>query len=238
MSDLKIIEKAKELRRQSAANLVAAREAAGFKRVTDATNRFGWNYSSYRAHETGQNGMKPAEAEKYAAAFGVSPEQFLLGKPTSVERQNFGMFPPALVPGTDLIGRSGFPIYAAAQGGDGHLIVSTDIVETTKWPTILEGVRGAYGLLVVGDSMSKAYRHGDMALVHPGLPMARDEVHVFYDHPPFGEAGETEAIIKNLLSWSDTHYTIEQFNPAREWKVERMDWPVCHRVVGKYSARR
>jgi len=237
MTQPTIVEKTKELRRQSAANLVAAREAAGFKRVTDATNRFGWNYSSYRAHETGQNGMKPAEAEKYAAAYGVSPELFLLGKPSAAEKANFGIFRPAMIPGSELVGRSGFPIYAAAQGGSGHHIVSTDIIETAKWPSILEGVRGAYGLLIYGDSMSPAYREGDIALIHPSRPMARDEDHVFYDHPPFGGPGETEAIIKNLVSWTDTHYMLKQYNPGHEFTVERIDWPVCHRVVGKYASR-
>ncbi|KAF0131118.1 MAG: Repressor protein C [Xanthobacteraceae bacterium] len=231
---------ATEIKKARADRLVAARVSAGFETASDACRRFGWNLRTYQAHESAQNGLQAEVAKIYAAAFGVPAEVLLYGteatRPADLNR--ISAFAPQVTPGTDLVGRGGFPIYAAAQGGDGHLIISTDIVETTKWPTILEGVRGAYGLLVVGDSMAKAYRHGDMALVHPGLPMARDEVHVFYDHPPFGEAGETEAIIKNLLSWSDIHYTIEQFNPAREWKVDRADWPTCHRIVGKYSARR
>ncbi|QCI67230.1 XRE family transcriptional regulator [Phreatobacter stygius] len=143
-------------------------------------------------------------------------------------------FAPAIVPGADLVGARDFPIYAAAQGGEGHLIVTFDPIEVVKRPAILEGVKGAYGIMVYGDSMSPAYRWGDMALINPHMQPARDEVHVFYDHGPNGEA---EAIIKNLISWNDRMWKLEQFRPEKQFDVARVDWPICHRVVGKYNRR-
>lgn len=237
MNELKILGTTKQA---IAERLKQARLDAGFAKVTDATRAFGWNYSAYRAHESGQNGVKPAEIEEYAKAYGTTAAhlQFGLdGAHIPRELVAAGAFPPVTVPGRELVGAHDLPIFAATQGGDGHMIVSTDIVETRKRPSILEGVPNAYGLLVVGDSMAKAYRHGDLALVHPGLPMARDDVHVFYDTPSFGQPGETTSIIKNLINWTEQDYIMEQFNPQKEWKVARVDWPVCHRVVGKYSAR-
>ncbi|MGL4285601.1 MAG: XRE family transcriptional regulator, partial [Phreatobacter sp.] len=61
-----------------------------------------------------------------------------------------------------------------------------------------------------------------------------DEVHVFYDHGPNGEA---EAIIKNLTGWNDRMWKLEQFRPEKQFEVARVDWPICHRVVGKYNRR-
>lgn len=144
-------------------------------------------------------------------------------------------FKPEIVPGSELVGAKDFPIYAAAAGGSGHLIVNFDPIEWAKRPAILDGVRGAYGLLVYGDSMSPAYRHGDMALIHPGLGPAADEDVVLYDHPPNGDA---EAIIKHLVSWTEDEWRLEQYNPERKWTELRADWPTCHRVVGKYGRRR
>lgn len=145
-----------------------------------------------------------------------------------------GAFKPHITPGNELVGARDFPIYAAAEGGNGHLIVSFDAIEVVKRPAILEGVKGAYGLLVMGESMIPAYRQGDMALIHPHLPPARDEDVVLYDHPPDGEA---EAIVKHLVGWTDKEWILEQYRPPREWREFKVDWPTCHRVVGKYARR-
>lgn len=143
-------------------------------------------------------------------------------------------FRPQIVPGNELVGARDFPIYAAAEGGDGHLIVTFDAIEVVKRPAILDGVKGAYGLLVSGDSMEPAYDHGDMALVHPGLGAGRMVDVVLYDHPPDGDA---QAIIKRMLSWNEREWHLRQFNPRQDFSVARVDWPVCHRVVGRYSRR-
>lgn len=143
-------------------------------------------------------------------------------------------FRPQIVPGNELVGARDFPIYAAAEGGDGHLIVTFDPIEVVKRPAILDGVKGAYGLLVSGDSMEPAYDHGDMALVHPGLGPGRLVDVVLYDHPPDGDA---QAIIKRMLSWNEREWHLRQFNPRKDFSVARVDWPVCHRVVGRYARR-
>ena len=80
---------------------------------------------------------------------------------------------PQITPGDQLVGARDFPIYAAAQGGNGHLIVHSDVMEYVKRPVVLEGVPDAYGILVTGTSMIPAYRPNDMALVHPRRPPVR-----------------------------------------------------------------
>ncbi|BCH30261.1 hypothetical protein MesoLjLc_21910 [Mesorhizobium sp. L-8-10] len=146
-------------------------------------------------------------------------------------------FAPVLVPGEQLVrGDRRLPVYAAARGGDGHVIVTFDPVEYVKMPTILESVRGGYGLLITGDSMVPAYWPGDTALIHPSLPAQRDTDVVLYHTPPEPKGGD-EAMIKRLVGMSEREWTLQQYQPANIFKEFRADWPVCHRVVGKYNSR-
>lgn len=144
-------------------------------------------------------------------------------------------FKPQLVPGRDLVGGKDFPVFSAAMGGDGHIIVTFDPIDFVKRPTVVEHVPDAYGLYVVGESMEPAFESGDMALVNPRLPPARDRNHVFYHIAPDG--GESEAIVKRLLSYNDKDWLLAQYNPAREFTEPRADWPICHRIVGRYESR-
>jgi transcriptional regulator with XRE-family HTH domain len=140
-----------------------------------------------------------------------------------------------IVPGSQLLGTGMMPVFAAAQGGDGHVIVTFDAVDHVKRPAELENVRGGYGLLIVSDSMVPAFRPGDMALVNPHLPPAREKNVILYHTPPHG--GDVEAIVKQLNSWNDREWHLQQWNPFREFSEFRQEWPICHRVVGRYDAR-
>jgi phage repressor protein C with HTH and peptisase S24 domain len=153
-------------------------------------------------------------------------------QPPAPSRQT--AFRPVITPGNELVGARDFPIYAAAQGGDGHVIITFDPIEIVKRPAILEGVRDAYGVLLTGSSMEPAYWPGDMALVHPHLPPARDTDVVLFHLPPNNEA---EAIIKRLTSFNDKEWRLKQYNPATDFAESRVEWSICHRVVGKYNAR-
>jgi phage repressor protein C with HTH and peptisase S24 domain len=145
-------------------------------------------------------------------------------------------FKPEIVPGAELVGDRNFPVYAAAMGGDGHQIVTFEAIDYVKRPAILESVKDAYGVYIVGESMSPAFEPGDMALVHPHLPPARDKNVVLYHVPPLG-SNEAEAIVKRLVRYNDQDWFLKQYNPEREFTETRADWPFCHRIVGKYEAR-
>lgn len=144
-------------------------------------------------------------------------------------------FSPSVVPGNQLVGDRSFPIYAAAMGGDGHHIVTFEAIDYVRRPSILEHVSDGYGLYIVGDSMSPAYEAGDLALVNPRLPPAREKDVVLYHVPPQG--GEAEAIIKRLVRFNDIEWGLKQYNPLMEFQESRADWTVCHRIAGKYLPR-
>jgi hypothetical protein len=131
-------------------------------------------------------------------------------------------------------GTSVVPIYAAAQGGKGHIIIDFNPIEEARPPDELIRVRDAYGILIVGESMVPAYKPGDVAWVNPHKPIERDTDVVLYHVPPNGEA---EAIIKTLIGMSQRDWKLRQYQPARDFTESRIDWPVCHRIVGKRNVR-
>ena len=126
------------------------------------------------------------------------------------------------------------PIYSAAQGGKGHIIIDLNPIEEARPPDELIRVRGAYGILIVGDSMVPAYKPGDVAWVNPHKPVERDTDVVLYHVPPHGEA---EAMIKTLIGISQREWKLRQYHPPRDFSESRVDWPVCHRIVGKRNVR-
>lgn len=131
-------------------------------------------------------------------------------------------------------GRRDLPVYAAAMGGDGHVIITFDPIEYIERPSYLESVPDSYGVHIVGRSMWPAYKPGDVAYVHPRFPLARESDVVLFHTPPTQSA---ECIIKQLNDWDDRKWHLEQFEPARTFSVDRVDWPVCHRVLGKHNRR-
>lgn len=142
---------------------------------------------------------------------------------------------PRIVPD----GRSGrrgrlLPIYAAAQGGKGHLIIDHTPIDEMVAPEDLLHARDPYGILIVGESMAPAYRPGDIAWVNPHKLPERDTDVVLYHVPPHGQA---EAIIKTLVSWSPREWKLRQYQPPLDFTEPIADWPVCHRIVGKKNAR-
>ncbi|MER9625026.1 helix-turn-helix domain-containing protein [Mesorhizobium sp. M0222] len=141
-----------------------------------------------------------------------------------------------IIPGDELVGGRDLPIYAAAMGGEGHMIVTFEAIDWVKRPAVLQNVRGGYGILVRGESMIPAYWPGDTALVNPHLQPTRDSDAVFFHTPP-KERGDEEAIIKRLVGMNDREWALEQYRPAKTFSESRVDWPICHRVVGKYNAR-
>jgi phage repressor protein C with HTH and peptisase S24 domain len=100
-------------------------------------------------------------------------------------------------------------------------------------PRPLQHVAKAYAVYVVGDSMDPAYRHGDMAFVHPSLPLLRgNDVMLLRE-----ENGQMVAMIKQLISWNERHWRVKQFNPEREFQLSRQEWQQANVVVAKYNRR-
>ncbi len=127
------------------------------------------------------------------------------------------------------------PVYGAAQGGSaGVMQVSSDPIQWLARPDPLRTVAGAYGVFVVGESMSPAYEQGDIALVHPSLPPRRGADVILSRQDP---DGTRHSLVKRLLGWTDENWRVRQYNPPQEFDLPRTDWRDIQAIVGKYNAR-
>jgi SOS-response transcriptional repressor LexA len=127
-----------------------------------------------------------------------------------------------------------FPVYGAARGGSaGSMAVENTPIEHMARPDPLLTVAAAYGVYIVGESMSPAYEQGDIALVHPGQPPRRgtDVILTRAD-----AHGTPEVLIKRLVGWTDDQWQVCQYNPAKEFELSRAEWRL-ETIVGRYNRR-
>ncbi|MBN9364507.1 MULTISPECIES: S24 family peptidase [unclassified Devosia] len=232
-----------ETRPEAAERLKLARITRGFRTAKEAATFFGWAYITYAQHESGERGLGRQSA-KYAAAFRVSEAWLLTGEGAPPVDDANDPLPPherasgqpiLAVPAREVVDPTRkLNVYSGAQGGGGRLIIGSDIVDRVEMPTRLRDVQGAYGLMIDGESMVPEYWPGDVAWINPHLRPARGKNHIFYHTPPDGR--EAEAIVKRLNDWNDREWHLEQWNPHRQFSEFRREWPIAHRVVGKYDA--
>lgn len=123
------------------------------------------------------------------------------------------------------------PLFAAARGGKAEMVLENNPIGIERHP--LEGVRDAYAVYVLGESMEPVFRQGDHLLVNPHIPPTAG-VDVILQTEPL-ETGERYAMVKRLVRPGRNDWRLQQFNPAKEFTVSRADYPDCHVIVGKYS---
>lgn len=122
--------------------------------VRELSKLTGIGEKAIRAHETGQNGIRPEAAEKYASALSVQPE-FIL----------FGTTPSNLVEGFDV---RMIPRLGVVQAGAWHELVEAEPEpdDYIPWndPTYARA-RRVYALTVLGPSMNRHYPDGSTVIV-------------------------------------------------------------------------
>jgi phage repressor protein C with HTH and peptisase S24 domain len=135
-------------------------------------------------------------------------------------------------PPPEFLGALDLPVYAAAEGGPGEMVVSTDAIDFVPRPWFLKQVKDGYAVLVIGDSMEPAFEAGQMALVNPRLPALRGKDAIFVANE---QHGEFRATIKRLVQSTAEDWHVRQFNPPKEFKLSKQEWPKALRVVGKFD---
>jgi phage repressor protein C with HTH and peptisase S24 domain/DNA-binding XRE family transcriptional regulator len=205
-------------------NVKRLREAQGLSQA-DLGRLAGASQQVIADIESGRT-LRPRQLFRIAEALGVA-----VGELDPSIRGDHGPAPVA-GPYSLGLGRKDLPIYSAAEGGGGSMIVSWDPIEFVVRPSPLANIRGGYGIYVVGDSMVPAFEPGDIALINPHLPAAMNRDAVFFRTD---RSAATEALIKRLLKASPREWRVQQWNPGRQFTLSRAEWNQCHIVVGKYS---
>ena len=135
-----------------------------------------------------------------------------------------------------LTGRYDLPVFSTAQGGTGALVLSNEPFREIARPQNLVGIKDAFGVLIVGHSMAREYREGDIAYVDPTLIPRVGDACLFQSD----KHGTVEAVIKYLerpTEASKDVWHVSQANPERKFTLKKADWQTCYVLVGKQAGR-
>ena len=185
----------------------------------------------------GERQMKQLETVQIADFLGVPPEEVLRhaveaaappppgtmprgrGRPPSTASSSGG--PPSMARSADQI-----PVRSAARGGgDQEMFLEDGPIGYTPRPANLGGVRSAYAIYMVGDSMEPRYEAGWLLHVNPFKPPTRGRDVVVYKH-------DNAVLIKQFVGWEGDTLVLRQLNPPDTLRIARAEVRECHLVVG------
>lgn len=126
---------------------------------------------------------------------------------------------------------SWIPLYGQASAGkDGEFPWNGEQIQPVLAPPALNGVRGAYAVLVAGDSMIPKYRSGDTVFVHPHRPAHRGDYVVVQIQ---GDEGQPPlAYVKRFVSLDLRTLRLEQLNPKKVLTFQAKRVRTIDRIVG------
>ena len=118
------------------------------------------------------------------------------------------------------------PIRSAGRGGtDQAMFLEDGPIGYTSRPSNLSGVRAAYAIYMVGDSMEPRYEPGWLLHVNPFKPPTRGRDVVVYKQ---GQA----VLIKQFVGWEGDTLVLRQLNPPDNLRIPRAEVQECHLIVG------
>ena len=118
------------------------------------------------------------------------------------------------------------PIRSAGRGGgEQQMFLSDGPIGYTTRPANLNGIRGAYAIYMVGDSMEPRYEQGWLLHVNPFKPPTRGRDIVLYKT-------NDAVLIKQFVRWDSDALILRQLNPPIELRIPRQEVRDCHLVVG------
>lgn len=180
----------------------------------------------------GERQMKLLEAVQVSAFLGVPQDEVLrhagasVDAPPRTEPARRGRPPRAMLTAAGPQRPEPIPIRSAARGGgDQEMFLGDGPIGYTPRPANLGGVRDAYAIYMVGDSMEPRYEQGWLLHVNPFKPPTRGRDVVVYkkDHA---------VLIKQFVRWDGDALVLRQLNPAQEIRIPRDEVLECHLVVG------
>ena len=122
------------------------------------------------------------------------------------------------------------PVYASAQGGPDGMVITYEPIDYIRRPDFLEHVRDAFAFHTIGDSMSPRFEHGERLLVHPKrAPGPGDDVLVIFID---GDRSEHLAIVKRLVGMNRGALTLRQFNPPKDFDIDKATTQSIFKIVG------
>lgn len=234
-----------ENQKEQGERLRQARLATGnYPKAADAARAMGLEVVTYQGHENGSRGFK-ANASRYADFFRVNLNWLWSGK-GPMKRAEQPNAPSAPLPPdggqefkpqelSDLNIRAmpmNLPVYGSAScGDDGMFEFNGQVLDHVRRPPRLMNVPKAYAVYIEGDSMSPWREHGELAYVHPGMPIKIGDYVVVQVKPKEAHSLTPPAYIKKLVRRTPTQLVLHQFNPAGDITIPLKDVKEMHRVI-------
>lgn len=215
-----------------------ARVARGHKSARSAAATLNVAESSYRSHENGQRPINEAAAMLYAERLRVRYEWLWSGsgemQKSSSEAEKLSTLyplPNAALPTVQLsVSASLLPVRGRGQGGQGgEIVLDGTVMQRLPGPSSLSADDGAYGIEVIGESMLKRYRPGEIVWVDPRRAVHKGDCAVFQVR---ADNGELLAFVKEFARFSNGHVVALQYNPECELKWDREAVEAIHLIVG------
>ncbi len=188
----------------------------------------------------GERQMKPLEVVHIAGFLRVPEDEVLrhavenaAGGPTGGAPRLGRGRPPSAGSASPAVPQAGLttpsdriPIRSGARGGiDQEMFLEDGPIGYTPRPANLGGVRSAYAIYMVGDSMEPRYQPGWLLHVNPFKPPTRGRDVVVYKE---GQA----VLIKQFVGWEGDTLILRQLNPPDTLRIPREQVRECHLVVG------
>ena len=176
----------------------------------------------------GSDSLSQGTLEALAKAAGVAIEEmFLLPSAKQGDREGSKQ-PPSALPLLREMPIDVPVMGTAACSVSGAFNVSKEVVEHFPRPPTLLGASNAYGVWVIGDSMSPAFEHGDPAYVNPARPPVVGDYVLLQVRNGFGD--EMATYLKRLVEWRNEWVVVEQFNPRMKYEFKISQVERVHRV--------
>jgi len=122
------------------------------------------------------------------------------------------------------------PLYGQAAGGrDGAFVLNGNKVADILAPPALAGVRNAYAVYVVGDSMVPRYFSGETVFVNPRAPVRKGDFVVVQIAADEGEP--PHAFVKRFAGQDARTLRLEQLNPKKTITFPNARVVSIHRIV-------
>lgn len=183
----------------------------------------------------GKRRLQPGEY-RAAAAFLAWPEARVLALAAGeTEQDNLPEVIPApntpLPPMRQEMAKD-VPVYGTTLGGDGQgeFHFNGEVIDYVRRPPRLVGRKDVFVLYVQGSSMSPWREPGQMVYLEQNRPPRPGEYIVIEMAPSPGEEVKP-AMIKRLVSTSPARIRLRQYNPDKEFDVDRTKVRAIYRVM-------
>lgn len=123
------------------------------------------------------------------------------------------------------------PMAGETADAQGFTNFSSNPVDVLGRPDFL--TKDCYCLYMPTEQMAPAYRAGDILLVNPHLPVRLDDDVVVWKKVEGGCCLMAATLIGATTEW----WTLQQYNPSRQVRVDRNEFPRCEVIVGKVGRR-